>query len=183
MRLLTVFLLVFLSLPALADPFSQASKETGVPENLLIAVARTESGLSPYSFAVWSKKKDEVLSRYCRRERKIKSRFGRYLYNNCYFRRKKDAEIFLSYLLSSPTISNFSVGLMQINSSWIKSLNVSPYLLLDPDFNVLLGALILKFYYELENDWIKALSRYYGKKTVAYKYVKKVLNNLQLSER
>jgi len=182
MRILLLLLLFVSALPALADPFTDAERETGVPSELLVAVAKTESGLSPYSFAVWSIKKDPLLAAYCSRERKIRSRFGNYLYNGCFFKRRKEAEKFLSYLLSSPTVSNFSVGLMQINSSWVETLEVSPYDFLDPEINVLLGALILKFYYEVEKDWGRALSRYYGKqKGIAWKYVSKVVENLDIS--
>jgi len=182
LKLAAAFLLV--PVLALANPFEDVSRETGIPQEHLIAVAKTESGLHPYSFAVWSRKRDSLLAAYCRKERKIKSRFGKYLYNGCYFKRKKDAEAFLTYLLSSPAVSNFSIGLMQINSKWIETLDISPYQLLDVKTNILLGALILKFYYEKEGDWIKALSRYYGKqKGVAWKYVKKVADNFQLADR
>jgi hypothetical protein len=163
---------------ASASVFDRAEKETGIPSEVLEAVARAESGLKPYSFAVWSYQPLPVLDLYCQKRRLIG---GKFLYNGCYFRDRKGAENFLSFLLSSHYIDNFSIGLMQVNSVWLKSLGVSPHTLLDPEMNVIVGALILKLYLELENfDYAKALSRYYGKRDgIAWKYVERVVKHLK----
>ena len=175
LRLLTFFLL--LTSLAFGDVFSEVSEETGVPRELLIAIAKTESNLHPYAFAVYSKTLLPFLERSCRSRRFVKRK---YLYTGCYLKSRKEAERFLEKLLSSPSVVSFSVGLMQVNSSWIKTLDLSPYSLLDVKTNVFLGALIFKFYLELEGDYVKALSRYYGKRGgVALKYVRRVVRNLE----
>jgi hypothetical protein len=176
MKKAVLILLFLLTASANASVFDDASKETGIPASLLEAVAKVESSLHAYAFAVWSRKKDKVLDSYCRKRRKIR---GKYLYNECYCSSREKAEAFLTYLLSKKSVFNFSVGLMQVNSSWLKSLDVNPYQLLDPKFNVFVGALILKFYYKLEGDWIKALSRYYGSRKVSVKYVSKIAKELK----
>jgi len=178
LKTLVFLLLFFLSIPTEASIFDEAEKETGIPVEVLEAVARTESGFRPYSFAVWSYQPLPILDLYCQKRRLIK---GRFLYNGCYFRDRKGAENFLSFLLSSHYIDNFSIGLMQVNSVWLKSLGVSPHTLLDPEMNVIVGALILKLYLELENfDYAKALSRYYGKRDgIAWKYVERVVKHLK----
>jgi len=181
LKALCSILILFLSSSALANPFQKAEKEVGIPEELLVSVAKVESGMRPYAFAVWTTAPLPKLSLYCSSERFIK---GKFLYNGCFFKSRKKAESFLTFLLKNPAVENFSVGLMQVNSSWIPVLNINPYDLLDPDYNVLLGALILKFYYDATNDLARALSLYYGKKRgIAVKYVKKVVKNLELSER
>jgi len=176
-----VFLFLLLTSVSLADPFTKAERETGMPREILLAVARAESDLHPYAFAVWSKAPLPQADLYCQKRRFIG---GKFLYNGCYFKTKKGALNFMNYLLSSPAVLNFSTGLMQVNSSWIKALDLNPAVLLDPETNVLIGALILKLYYEVEGDWTKALSRYYGKKSgIAWKYVRRVARNLQLAYR
>lgn len=163
------------------NPFEKAEKETGIPSEVLIAVAKTESDLSPYAFAVWSKLPFPILKKSCSLERKFKKG---YLYNGCFFSSYTKALSFLTYLerlRKKGVVLNYSTGLMQINSAWIDSLNLNPKLLLDPDYNVLLGALILKFYLDLEHgDYSKALSRYYGSTSISTKYIRRVYKNLKM---
>jgi len=175
--LLTLTLLS-LTLPSTASVFDEAERETGIPAEVLEAVARTESSMHPYAFAVYSLHPLPELTFYCSSRRFIR---GKFLYNGCFLRTKKEAEKFLQFLLSSPYVSNFSMGLMQVNSVWLKSLEISPYTLLDPEVNVIVGALILKLYLEVEGgDYMRALSRYYGKKNgIAWKYVEKVVKQLR----
>ena len=169
-----LILLTLFVLPAKGDVFSEVARETGVPEELLIAIAKTESGLHPYAFAVYSIESLPFLEENCRR--KVVRR--KYLFS-CYLRSREEAIGFLRKLLASPSVTNFSIGLMQVNSSWVKTLGLSPYALLDIKMNVLIGALILKFYLRLEGDYARALSRYYGKREgIAVKYVRKVVDNL-----
>jgi len=175
MRTALVLLLILFT-HCYADPFDEASRETGIPRQVLVAVAKVESGLHPFAFAVWTKAPIPKLRISCERERFIR---GKFLYNECYLKSRKEASDFLSFLLSSPAVLNFSVGLMQINSSWIRVLNVDPYLLLDENMNVLLGALILKHYLELEGDWLKALSRYYGSRRISERYLSKIYKELK----
>ena len=163
------------------NPFERAERETGIPAEVLIAVAKTESDLSPYAFAVWSRVPLAKLQKNCSLERKFKRG---YLYNGCFFSSYTKALSFLNYLermRKRGTVLNYSTGLMQVNSAWIDSLDIDPKLLLDPSYNVLLGALILKFYLDLENgDYTKALSRYYGSTSVSPKYLRRVYKNLKL---
>ena len=170
-----MLILFLLTASAYASVFDFAEKQTGIPAKLLQAVAETESGLHPYAFAVWTKQRVNKLDESCKLRRKIN---GKFLYNGCIIKNKAGAYAFLNFLLSSKDVVNFSVGLMQVNSCWIKVLNVEPAVLLDRKMNVLLGALILKYYLELEKNYLKALSRYYGSNRIATGYLLKIYKHL-----
>jgi len=70
------------------------------------------------------------------------------------------------------------IGVMQINYKvWKDILNIpSEGLLFDANYNIRLGAYILKYYYNQTKDWGKALYRYFGISDYGHKYKIKVLN-------
>jgi type IV secretion system protein VirB1 len=95
---------------------------------------------------------------------------------------KQGAEIYLAQALRFET--NVDIGLMQINSQWIGRLHVAPHQLLDPCFNVRIGAAILAADFvtasrpgrSLLQTLIAALSAYNsGSETVNISYASQVL--------
>lgn len=119
MKIFTLFLFfILLSSPALAFEklFQTHCKTYGVPREIAIAIARQESGLNPLCVNVAG----EDFWPETRAEAEAIIR--------------KAQEKDLSY----------DVGLMQINSQWIKQWKLDPAALLTPDTNIRYGLRILK---------------------------------------
>ena len=95
---------------------------------------------------------------------------------------QRDAVIYLARALRSER--SVDIGLMQINSQWIERLHLKPSQLLDPCFNVRVGAAILATNFvaasrpgrSLLQTLVAALSLYNsGSETAAMGYVRLVL--------
>lgn len=94
---------------------------------------------------------------------------------------KQEAIVYLKQVLR--TQSSVDIGLMQINSQWIGRLHVEPAQLLDPCFNIRVGAAILATNFvsaqrpgrSLLQTLVAALSTYQsGSDTAATSYAKRV---------
>lgn len=104
--------------------------------------------------------------------------------HGAYFAPSRDeAVIVLRHSLRTET--SVDIGLMQINSQWIEKLRIAPESLLDPCFNVRVGAAILASDFvasarpgrTLIDTLVAALSRYNsGTDTGAREYATKVLS-------
>ena len=79
---------------------------------------------------------------------------------------------------------SIDTGLMQINSQWLKKLDIAPQRLFEPCLNVQIGSSILRRYYgitwgsygNMREALIGAISMYNtGSPTAGYKYVQKVV--------
>lgn len=97
----------------------------------------------------------------------------------------RDAAIYLARALRSER--SVDIGLMQINSQWIGRLHIEPTRLLDPCYNVRVGAAILATNFvaasrpgrSLLQTLVVALSVYHsGSATAAIGYAKRVLEPL-----
>jgi len=72
------------------------------------------------------------------------------------------------------------IGIMQINPEvWTKKLNIPEEVLWYPQINIEVGTYILRYYYEKEGSWEKAIERYYGKDWFGKKYRKMVLRKIR----
>lgn len=115
-----IFVLAFLfwGLPAFAydNFFSAYSKKAKVPKELAVAIARQESGLNPNCVNV----EGDDLTPATREEAVAIIR------------------------LAQAQDKSYDVGLMQINSQWVKAWNIDPTTLLDPETNIRLGIKILR---------------------------------------
>ena len=113
-----LLLLLVLASPAHAFEklFREQCKAHGVPKDLAMAIARQESGLNPLCINV----EGEDFWPKTRAEAEAIIRKAQ----------KKD--------------QSYDVGLMQINSQWIRQWNIDPVSLLNPEINILYGLRILK---------------------------------------
>lgn len=122
MKKLVMFILFFLLIPAMAHAqsskdiiriFQEESKRFDVPVILLLAIAKTESNYNPWALNIAGKGYQP----------KSKNEAVNILKNN----RKK----------------SFDVGIMQINSWWLRKYNIPYEVALDPRINIMLGAYIM----------------------------------------
>lgn len=119
MKILIIILVcLFGAVPASAydNFFSAYSKKAGVPKELPVAIARQESGLNPLCVNV----EGEDLTPATREEAVA-------------IIRQAQAQD-----------KSYDVGLMQVNSQWVKAWNIDPVTLLDPETNIRLGIKILR---------------------------------------
>lgn len=119
MRIVFLFLMTLLwSAPAFAfeEFFTKYCEGTKVPVELAKAVARQESGMKPLCLNVAGKD---------------------------YFPESR-AEAIKIIKKAHEKKQSYDVGLMQINSRWIKSWGMDPASLLDPETNIRLGISLLK---------------------------------------
>lgn len=117
----------------LARSAREASGETGIPARLLWAIAMHESSLHAWTVGVAGRPH--------------------------YFRDREQARMFLTSL---PRNANFDIGPMQINSFWVRRLNVNATSLLDPTTNFTIAARILrKEFHRYGKNW-KALAAYHA---------------------
>lgn len=118
MKTLFCFLIFFLvALPAQAYEkiFSRHCKAANVPREIAMAIARQESGLNPNCVNVAGE--DHFPATRAEAEKIIKR--------------------------AAAENKSYDVGLMQINSQWIKKWKIDPCSLLDPDANIRAGIRIL----------------------------------------
>lgn len=119
MRILSFFLLVLFPLQAWAEPALRSLLEApcakyGVPVSLALAIARHESGEKPWAVNIAGKS---------------------------YSPDSKEAA--LALLESREKGKSYDVGLMQVNVQWLRKLNISPAVAIEPVNNAWLGVWIL----------------------------------------
>ncbi len=114
---LILFLLAFLFLtaPALADVFDAPCSRYRVPKRLVLAIAKTESGLDPWCVNIAGKT----------------------------YRPGSRAGALAIIRQARARGLSHDIGLMQINNWWLKHLNISPEIALEPRNNAALGVWIL----------------------------------------
>lgn len=110
--------LIFLAAPAQAfdKMFGLYSKKSGVPKELSIAIAKQESGLNPLCINIAG---DDMTPAT-----------------------REEAEAIIRQAQAQD--KSYDVGLMQINSQWVKEWKIDPVSLLDPETNIRLGVKILR---------------------------------------
>lgn len=127
---------IFLSSPALAFDkyFTKYCKEGNVPVELAKAVARHESGLKPLCINVAGKD----------------------------YQPKDRAEATRIIRTAQLADKSYDVGLMQINSQWVKQWKIDPVTLLDPETNIRLGVKLLRE--EIERNGLnwRAVGKYHS---------------------
>ena len=113
---LILFLLAFLFLtaPALADVFDAPCSRYRVPKRLVLAIAKTESGLDPWVVNIAGKT----------------------------YRPGSRAGALAIIRQARARGLSHDIGLMQINNWWLKHLNISPEIALEPRNNAALGVWI-----------------------------------------
>ncbi|MCL2029795.1 MAG: lytic transglycosylase domain-containing protein [Deltaproteobacteria bacterium] len=121
-----------------AEPFEalfpMVTAEFGLPEGLLTAIAKVESGFNPWALNIGGRayqclSKEEALARA-----KAARAAGR----------------------------SFDLGLMQINSWWLDKFSLSLEAILEPRTNIRLGAWILKEELERHGDLRRAVGAYHS---------------------
>ena len=114
---LILFLLAFLlsASPVLADVFDAPCSRYRVPKRLALAIAKTESGLDPWCV---------------------------YVAGKTYRPGSRAGALSIIRHARARGLSH-DIGLMQINSWWLKHLNISSEAALEPRNNVTLGVWIL----------------------------------------
>lgn len=132
-----LLLLLLLLLPAqcwgfLADVFLRAAAATGIPVEMLLAVSHVESGFHPHAINISGQS------------------FFPSSHNEA-----------LRLLLRSR--NNVDIGLMQVNwGNWGDKFGLSKSELLDPQFNVLVGARILERCVRVSGNWWKGIALYHS---------------------
>jgi hypothetical protein len=115
--------------------FEEFCAKFDVPVKLAKAIAMQESSMNPWA----------VMDNATRRSFMFKTREEALKYANTAFSEKK----------------SFDIGLMQINSTWLRKLEVSPAEALEPRFNVLLGVGILALEIERHGLTWQAVAAYH----------------------
>lgn len=113
-----IFSILFLAQPAFAFEklFSKYCQGSKVPTALAMAIARHESGLNPLCINVAGK--------------------------DYWPETEKDAALIIKK--AQEQNKSYDVGLMQINSQWVKIWGIDPVTLLDPETNIRYGIRLLK---------------------------------------
>jgi soluble lytic murein transglycosylase-like protein len=143
-----LFLLAFLSSQCWgfsADEFLRASVATGIPVELLLAISHVESGFHPHAINISGRP---------------------------FFPSSIDEAV---GLLKRPG-DNVDIGLMQVNwGYWGDKFGLSKSELLDPQFNVLVGAKILEHCVRVSGSWWKGIALYHSPHDARQReYVEKV---------
>ena len=102
--------------PAITKHFDFASQKYGVPKELLLAIAKTESNLNAWAINIQGKG----------------------------YQLKNKAEALALAQKAFDSGKSFDIGLMQINVWWLKKYNIDLSTALEPQNNVILGAFVLK---------------------------------------
>lgn len=119
MKIVAIILgILFWAPPAQAfeNMFSSHCKKAGVPKELAMAVARQESDMNPLCINIAGRN----------------------------FTPKDHSEAVSLIRQAQAADTSYDVGLMQINSQWVKQWKIDPVCLLDPDTNIRLGVRILQ---------------------------------------
>ena len=111
--LLLIWNFLLLTTPALADPLDSPCRQTGIPKILVQAIIKQESNGHPWAVNIGGRS---------------------YRPQN-----KKEALA----LIRKHNARSFDLGLMQVNSQWLRKFNISPDLAIEPAVNVRLGIWIL----------------------------------------
>lgn len=119
---------------ALDKYFSTHCRAAGVPRELAIAIARQESGLNPLCINV----------------------------EGADFTPKNRDQALAIIKKAQAENKSFDVGVMQINSQWLKEWKIDPAVLLDPDTNIRLGVRILKEEISRHGLSWRAVGRYHS---------------------
>jgi len=122
-RIFTFYLLLLLLFPAsvqgsdggFEQQFSEACELWKVPAKLALAIARQESGLHPWAVNVAGQ--------------------------SYMFKTQDDALLMIDSAWSKGF--SFDIGVMQINSFWLRRFGLNPHLVLEPRNNIILGVWIL----------------------------------------
>ena len=114
--------------------FAEPAAEFGLPEGLLAAIARVESGLNPWAINIAGRgyqciSREEALARA-----QAAQAAGR----------------------------SFDLGIMQINSWWLDKTGLSPEAILDPQANIRFGGWILKQEFERFGNVREAVGAYHS---------------------
>lgn len=132
--------------------FTRYSKAAKVPKGLVVAIARQESGLNPLCINIEGR--DYAPANRAEAEEII---------------RKAEAEK-----------RSYDVGLMQINSQWIRKWKMDPVALLDPETNIRLGIKILRQEIERHGMNWKAVGAYHSPTPErAMQYASRVYSRMQ----
>ena len=115
-----------------ADVFLRAAAATGIPVEILLAVSHVESGFQPHAINISGE---------------------------AFFPSSHNEA--LGLLLRSR--NNVDIGLMQVNwGYWGDKFGLSKSELLDPQFNVLVGAKILEHCVRVSGSWWKGIALYHS---------------------
>jgi hypothetical protein len=149
-----VLLFILFSSPSWAfsaDVFLRASTATGIPVELLLAISRVESGFHPHAINM----------------------SGQSFFPSS----EKEA---LRLLRRSG--DNVDIGLMQVNwGYWGDKFGLSKAELLDPQFNVLVGAKILEHCVRARKSWWRGVGIYHSQDGFRQRpYVEKVMQAYRL---
>lgn len=157
----TRFLIIFLTLTISLSSYGQdinrclleASLRYGIPPNLLVAIAKVESGFRPWVINI---NKD--------------GRSVKVINPRSY----TEAVYYLNYIHQYGY--NYDVGIGQINVANIRRLNLDPVSLLDPCNNITVSAYILRENINRYGFTWDAIWRYNGRKEYAYKVYKALIS-------
>ena len=120
--------------PAEDDPFSGPCETHGIPRALVLAIARQESGLDPWTINV----------------------------AGVDYHPQSRAEAEAIIRKAQAANKSFDVGLMQVNSYWHRKWHIDPVHLLEPALNVEVGLLILQGEVERHGVTWQAIGRYHS---------------------
>jgi hypothetical protein len=128
-----------------ADVFLRASAATGIPVELLLAISHVESGFRPQAIN---------------------------MSGQSYFPSSRNEAL----TLLRRSGDSVDIGLMQVNwGYWGDKFGVSKAELLDPQFNVLVGAKILEHCVRVKGGWWKGVAIYHSPRDTRQRdYVEKV---------
>ena len=165
----------------------QAEELSGIPHELLIAIAYVESKLSPYAVNLQVDRKiDRLLKRVGVKFRRAKGYKAKYMYS-IYPRSFVEAEKLIPLLRYAKT---YDVGVMQVNKANIlsvqrKGLIRSVLDLFNPCVNIYVGTLLLKQCLDVYGFSTKAIDCYHKGQSNAKEwsvYVEQVGNILSYIE-
>lgn len=145
----------------------KVAKEEGVPANLLYAISRAES-TNPKIRKVWPWT--------------INVRGKGY-----YFPTREKAYVAIMLLLKNG-IDLVDIGLMQTNWYWHNDKLIHPWKALDPEYNIRVGARILRECYDQKADWWHCAGEYHTKSNTperaarAKRYQKNVIAFLEATQ-
>lgn len=145
--------------------YVKVAKKERVPLSLLYAISRTES-TDPKIQKVWPWTIN-------------------FRGKGFYFKTKKQAYAAIKLIMEKGHES-VDIGLMQTNWYWHKDKLKSPWKALDPEYNVTVGAKILRACYERKKDWWYCAGEYHSRsntperKARVEKYRKRILSYLKV---
>jgi hypothetical protein len=121
-------------LPSVTDIFAASCQEFNIPKPLALAIARVESGLKPWTLNIEGR--------------------------SFWFDSKEEALEKAGEAWEAGR--SFDIGLMQVNSQWLRRFGIPPEAALDPLANIYLGAWILKQEINRHGDLRAAIGAYHS---------------------